>query len=210
MTRWIDARRGLYAIVDPDHCGTRAPEAVAASILDGGCAVLQLRAKSLGDRELLALADRLRGLCRRSGVPFVLNDRPDIAVLVEADGVHVGQDDLPPGAVRRVVGERMAIGVSTHDLDQAACAAADGADYIGYGPVFATRSKANPDPVVGLGGLRAVVARVGIPVVAIGGIDEANVASVAATGARYHAVIGALSGAADVAAAARALHGGGA
>jgi thiamine-phosphate pyrophosphorylase len=206
MTRFIDDRGGLYAIVDPEHCGARAPEAVAEAILEGGCAVLQLRAKSLGDAAHLALADRVARLCRMSGVPFVINDRPDIAVLVEADGVHVGQDDLPPSAVRSVVPDRMVVGVSTHDLDQATRAPLAGADYIGFGPVFATRSKAAADPVVGLEGLRAAVARVDVPVVAIGGITEANVAEVYATGARYVAVIGALSGAADIAAAARRLH----
>lgn len=209
MTRWTETRRGLYAIVDPEYCGTRTPEALAASILDAGCAVLQLRAKTIGDREHLALANRLRRLCRQSGVPFVLNDRPDIAVLVEADGVHLGQDDLPLGAVRRIVGERMAIGISTHGLDQAVRASEEGADYLGFGPVFATSSKSDPDPVVGLDALRQVVKSVSVPVVAIGGITASVAAAVAETGAHYRAAIGALSRAADVAEAARALHGGG-
>ncbi len=206
MRRFTDRASGLYAIVDPDHCGTRAPEAVAAAILAGGCAVLQLRAKGLGDRALLGLAERIRDLCRSAGVPFVLNDRPDIAAWVEAEGVHVGQDDLAVSVVRRVAGPSMIVGVSTHDLAQAVRAAADGADYVGFGPVFPTSSKANPDPVVGLEGLRAVVDRVPVPVVAIGGISRENVDAVRASGARFAAVIGALAGADDVAAAARALH----
>jgi thiamine-phosphate pyrophosphorylase len=205
MRSWVRARRGLYAIVDPAHCGARSPIEVASGILEGGCAALQLRSKSMPDRPLLALAERLRGLARDAGVPFVLNDRPDIAKLVEADGLHLGQDDLSVAAARAIVGPEMAIGLSTHDLDQVGRAADEGADYLGFGPVYPTTSKANPDPVVAVAGLKAAVEHARIPVVAIGGITASRVSEVAATGARYWAAISALCAATDVAAAARRM-----
>lgn len=205
MPRVLTHRRGLYAIVDPAHCGARSPLEVARGVLDGGAVVVQLRAKFLDDRALLALAIGVRGLCREREVPFVLNDRADIARLVEADGVHVGQDDLPVAAVRRVVGDEMVIGLSTHGLAEAERAAAEGADCIGFGPVFDTRSKLNAEPTVGLSLLADVVKSVSIPVVAIGGIGAAEVGAVAATGAQHWAAISALSGADDVARAAREM-----
>jgi thiamine-phosphate pyrophosphorylase len=205
MRTWVRARRGLYAIVDPEHCGARSPLDVAAGILEGGCAVLQLRSKSMPDRAFLALAGQLRGLCRDAGVPFVLNDRPDVARLVEADGVHLGQDDLPIAAARAIVGLEVAIGRSTHDLEQVRLAAEEGADYLGFGPIYPTTSKVDPDPVVTVAGLRAAVEQVSLPVVAIGGITAARVPEVAGTGARYWAAISALSAAPDVKAAARRM-----
>jgi len=178
---------------------------VAGEILEGGAAVLQLRAKSLDDRALLALATALWGLCQSAGVPFVLNDRADIARAVGADGVHVGQGDLPVGAVRRVVGPEVVIGLSTHSLEEALRAEAEGADCVGFGPVFPTRTKADAAPTVGLERLAEVVSRLRIPVIAIGGIGAAEVPAVAATGAAHWAAISALSGADDVRAAARAM-----
>lgn len=207
MSRLLTPRRGLYAIVDPEHCGTRGPLEVAREVLDGGAVVVQLRAKSYDDRALLGLASAIRELCRHEGVPFVLNDRADIARAVEADGVHVGQDDLPIAAVRGVVGANMVIGLSTHGLEEALRAEATGADYVGFGPVYPTRSKANAEPTVGLAQLREVVSRLSIPVTAIGGIGPSEVAEVAAAGATFWAAISALSGAVDVRAATRAMCG---
>jgi thiamine-phosphate diphosphorylase len=205
MPRWVHARRGFYAIVDPDHCSGRAPIDVAEAILDGGCAALQLRAKALPDRELLALAERLRALTQRADVPFVLNDRADIAKLVGADGLHLGQDDLPVAAARAIVGDEVAIGLSTHDLRQVRHAAEQGVDYIGFGPVYPTASKLNPDDVVAVAGLAAAVRSIEVPVVAIGGISAESVPEVAAAGARYWAAIGAVCKASDVGAAARRM-----
>lgn len=198
------ATRGLYAIVDPAACRGRDPEVVAAAILRGGCAVLQLRDKSASDRDRLSLARRLAARCRRAGVPFVVNDRPDLALLAGADGLHLGQDDLPIAEARRIVG--CVVGVSTHDEAQARRAVADGADLVAFGPVHPTASKADPDPVVGVERLAGVCAAIATPVVAIGGITMENAAAVRRAGARWGAVIRAVCGADDPEAAARALH----
>lgn len=200
------ALRGLYAIVDPEACRGRDPVAVAREILSGGCAVLQVRAKRLAPEPLAALSRTLRALCAEAGVPFHVNDFPVLAREVGADGVHLGQRDATIAEARAVVGEALTIGVSTHNLAQALAAERVGADLIGFGPVFPTRSKDNPDPVVGVARLAEVCRRVTLPVVAIGGVDSANVASVAQAGTRLAAAIGAVCGADDPAAAARTFH----
>jgi thiamine-phosphate pyrophosphorylase len=205
MEAWT-RRRGLYAIVDPERCRGRDPLAVAEQILRGGCAVLQLRAKQLAGAELEALARGLGALCLARGVPLVVNDRPEVAVRAGADGVHLGQRDLPIEEARALCGEHMAIGVSTHDLSQARDAERRGADLIGFGRVFATASKLDPDPVVGVHGLRDACAAVKIPVVAIGGLTLENAAEVARAGAAMGAAIAALCGADDPCEAARRLH----
>ena len=206
MVGAIQGRRGLYAIVDPDFCRGRDPFAVAEAILEGGCAVLQLRAKRGTDDDWVALAHALQARCARSEVPFVVNDRVELALRAGAAGLHLGQTDMPIEQARELFGPAVAIGVSTHDLQQARDAAARGADLIGFGPVFATASKADASPVVGLSGLRAACAAVAIPVVAIGGVDEQNAHAVAATAAPMGAAISAICGAADPAAVAARLH----
>lgn len=205
MSSFPVATRGLYAILDPAHVRGRDPLAVAEEVLEGGAAVLQLRAKTLADRELLALASEVRLLCNRAGVPFVVNDRADVARLVDADGLHLGQDDLPLLAARRVVGS-MPIGRSTHSIRQALMAASEGSDLIGFGPVYATGTKENADPVVGVAELAEVVRAVSIPVVAIGGITAARMPEVLRTGVPLVAMISAVIGADDPRSAARALH----
>lgn len=201
----LRGNRGLYAIVDPERCGGREPLEVAEAILRGGCAVLQLRAKRASDRERLSLMRALRVRAHAHGVAFVVNDRPDLAVLADADGLHLGQDDLTIADARRIVGA-MPIGRSTHDLAQARAAVAEGADLIGFGPVFPTTSKENPDPVVGLERLTDVVRAVDVPVVAIGGVSASNAELVRASGAALAACIAALGEAADPEQAARSLH----
>lgn len=198
-------RPGLYAIVDPERCGGRDPIAIAEAILAGGCAALQLRAKQLADRDRLALARRVRALARSRGVTFVVNDRPDLAILVDADELHLGQDDLPIAEARRIVGA-MPIGRSTHDLAQARAAVAEGADRIGFGPVFDTRSKVRPDPTVGVALLSDVVRAISVPVVAIGGITLERASAVRASGATHAAVIAAIGESDDPERAARELH----
>ena len=188
----LSSRRGLYAIVDPEFCASRSPLDVAEAILHGGCAILQLRAKQLPEADIEALAGALRDRCRAVGVPFVVNDYVSIALRVGADGVHLGQTDLSVPSARAMVGSEIAIGLSTHGLVQAQLAQADGADLIGFGPVFPTGTKHNPDPVVGLDGLRAVCREVSLPVVAIGGITLANAANVRASGAQMAAAISAV------------------
>lgn len=197
--------RGLYAIIDPEHCLGRDPLWVADEVLRGGCAALQLRAKQLSDRARLTLARALAARCRGHGVPFWLNDRLDLALLSDAVGVHLGQDDVPLDEARRLVPGRL-LGLSTHSLAQARDAEVLGADLIGFGPIFPTLSKQNPDPCVGLEGLREVCATVRCPVVAIGGITRAEAPEIARTGAAYAAVIGAVCGAESPYEAARALH----
>ena len=200
----LDAR-GLYAIVDPSACGGRDPEVVAAAILRGGCAVLQLRDKYNCDVDRLALARRIGALCRAARVPFIMNDRPDLAVLAGADGLHLGQDDLPIAEARRIAGD-LVIGRSTHDGAQARAAIDEGADLIAVGPIFATQSKQDPDPVVGVEALSAICRVVRVPVIAIGGITVERAVAIREAGAAMGAAISAICASDDPEASARALH----
>jgi thiamine-phosphate pyrophosphorylase len=200
--------QGYYAILDvqgeappaSDELISRAEELLAAR----PCC-LQLRGKRLAAGALAAAAALVRPMCGAAGVLFCVNDRVDVALAVGADLVHVGQDDLPLAETRRIAGGRLRVGVSTHTPAQARSAVAEGADYIGFGPIFSTRSKDRPDPVVGLEGLRAVADAVGdaVPVVAIGGIELDSVGLVASAGARAAAVISAVDRARDRTAAGR-------
>jgi thiamine-phosphate pyrophosphorylase len=204
--------RGLYAIIDCDFLAKRgvAPLAQLERLLEATPAAIQLRAKSAGAREALALARAMAPACRARGVPFFMNDRPDLALLAESAGVHLGQLDLPVREVRRLA-PRLRIGVSTHRLEEVEQALAEAPDYVAFGPVFSTQSKQDPEPVVGLGLLQQAAQRcrrAGVPLVAIGGIDQARAAEVAQH-ADAAAVISALlpsGGLAEVAAAARNLH----
>jgi thiamine-phosphate pyrophosphorylase len=177
-------------------------------LLDGGARVLQLRMKRATPAAMLAVVDELRPLCKRREAILIVNDRLDVALAAGAHGVHLGQEDLPLAAARKLVASSPAaaggfiIGVSTHNVAQAK--AAQGADYIGFGPCFATETKENPDPVVGLE-LLAEVCRLGTPVVAIGGITLDKVGEVARAGAAAAALISAVNAAPDVVAAARAV-----
>jgi len=179
----------VYAIIDAEV--SAEPVALARRALAGGCRILQLRAKRLDDRSFVELAFELRALCTDAGATFVINDRADIARVVRAEGLHLGQDDLAVVDARRVVGE-MQIGVSTHDPAQAERAEREGADLVAFGPVFETTTKDDPDPVVGLTTLREVCQRVSRPIVAIGGITPKNADKTLQAGARYIAVISAL------------------
>ena len=179
----------LYAIVDVS--ATRDPMALARRALEAQCAFLQLRAKRLDDHTFLEVARELRALCKQAQTAFVINDRADIARLVAADGVHLGQEDMSVADARRVAADLL-IGVSTHDPEQAAQAQHDGADLIAFGPVFPTQTKDRPDPVVGLQMLGHVCRNASRPVVAIGGITPSNVAATLEAGATYFAVISAL------------------
>lgn len=192
----------LYAIVDPLDTG-RTPEELAAAYLAGGARLLQLRAKNATSRELLRAAERIAALARQAGALFLVNDRPDVARAVDADGVHLGQDDLPVAAARRVLGPNRLVGVSTHDLAEARAAVAAGADYIGVGPVHTTASKEKALPARGPGLVAAVRAEVACPIVAIGGITAETAAAVRAAGADAVAMIAALARAADPAAEVR-------
>ncbi|GAB4203009.1 MAG: thiamine phosphate synthase [Sandaracinaceae bacterium] len=187
---------GVYVVVDPDVCRGRSPVDVARAALRGGASRIQLRAKRACDRDRLAWAEALARLCREHERPFVVNDRPDLALLVGADEVHVGQDDLPVEAVRRIV-PGVSVARSTHDQDQLRRAVAEGADRVAFGPVFATQSKERPDPVVGVAGLEAALAIAGRPLIAIGGLDVPRARSLRALPLAEIAVISAVCAADD-------------
>ena len=156
----------------------------------GGATFVQLREKHKGAREFYREAEEALRVARSLGVRLIINDRVDIALALSADGVHLGQDDLSPDAAREVLGESAIIGFSTHNIEQAIAAARLPVDYIAIGPIFETSSKENPDPVVGLEGLRRVKQAVGpTPLVAIGGIGLENINEVFAAGADSIAVI---------------------
>ena len=192
----------LYAIVDPLDTGL-SPTALAAALLAGGARCLQLRWKGAAPREVLEAARAIRPLVHDAGGLFFVNDRPDVAVLAAADGVHLGQDDVPVAAARRVLGPGRLIGLSTHDPEQARAAAAAGADYVAVGPIYATRSKVGALAPRGLDLVRAARACVPCPLVAIGGIDATTAAEVVAAGADAVAIIAALVRTPDPAAAVR-------
>lgn len=182
----------LYPITDTKVSGVTHAEQTAR-LIAGGAKIVQLREKHLNPRELFEAAKAAVAVARQHQVPLIINDRADIALLVRADGVHLGQDDLPPAAAREFLGPGAIIGFSTHNLEQAKRAAELPIDYLAMGPIFSTSSKENPDPVVGLKGLREVRRAVpNLPLVAIGGITTATAVDVLAAGADSVAVIGAL------------------
>ena len=193
----------LYPIADADSCADVV--ALAAAILAGGAPLLQLRAKHASTRELIALARAVRAEADRAGARLILNDRAAVARLV-GTGVHLGQDDLPPAAARAILGPEAVIGFSTHSPAQMDAAVRAGSvDYLAFGPIFATRSKENPDPAQGVATLAAIRARCPLPLVAIGGVGADTIPGVRAAGADAVAVIGAIASAADPAAATRRL-----
>jgi thiamine-phosphate pyrophosphorylase len=207
MSAQGDARRArlaearLYFVTDARPGGRSASE-VLRGALAGGVDVVQLRDRALGDDALLGAAAEFRSLCDEFGALFVVNDRPDLAVAAEADGVHVGQDDMSPRAAREIVGEDRLVGRSTHSPAQ--IDAATGVDYIAVGPVHATPTKPGR-PAAGLEPVRHAAAHARVPWFAIGGLDPGNVAEVVRAGARRIVVVRALAQAADPEAAARAL-----
>jgi thiamine-phosphate pyrophosphorylase len=186
--------RGFYAVLD------REEEALARQLAKYACCLqvrLKPRQRRIDTDELVRVARLARRVCDDAGIPLVVNDRVDVALIAGADGVHLGQTDLPIAEARRLAGDRLFVGVSTHDLDQVRAACDAGADYLGFGPVFATSTKENPDAVQGLEGLRAAVAACSVPIVAIGGIAIAQAQAVYATGAAAICAISAVNDAAD-------------
>lgn len=198
----------LYPIADTLGDPQRSYVDLAEAILAGGAPLLQLRVKEQPTAGFVEIARAVKIAADRRSARLIINDRADIAKLVDAAGVHLGQDDLPPAAARALLGPHKLIGLSTHTLDQALAAARAGvADYIGFGPIFRTTSKPRPDPTQGLDGLRAVRARVALPIVAIGGITARTMDEVLAAGADAVAMIGEIVRATDVAGTVRALLG---
>jgi thiamine-phosphate pyrophosphorylase len=187
----------LYAIVDPEQTKGRAIEIVLRELLEGGIKLLQLRAKVMPAGDFLQLARVTRSLTRSYDCRLIVNDRVDIALACEADGVHLGQEDLPLHAARKLMANKM-IGVSTHEVEQACEAERGGADYIGFGPMFGTTTKETGYSARGPAMLRRVRDSVSIPIVAIGGITEGNVNEVWRAGADSAAIISDLLGADDI------------
>jgi thiamine-phosphate pyrophosphorylase len=194
----------LYLITDRKQTRLPLPDAVRLA-LEAGVKAIQLREKDLPVRELLALAVELRSLTREFGAKLFINDRADIAVAVEADGVHLGHASIPPEAVRTVAGNDMLIGVSTHTLLEARAAEAGGADFITFGPVFFTPSKAHFGTAVGLEYLKSVRKEVKIPIFGLGGIKSGSLKQVLSYGADGVSLISAIFGADDIRTAARSI-----
>jgi thiamine-phosphate pyrophosphorylase len=192
----------LYVILDAALI-TSSERDCALSLAEAGVRLLQYRNKSAQARQYLESSRKLAEVLLPQGVSFFVNDRPDVAFLAGATGVHVGQDDLDVEQTRQIVGRDKLVGVSTHNLEQFQRAAASSADYIALGPIFRTSSKANPDPVVGLDLLRKARALTDKPVVAIGGISLERAAAVIEAGADSVAVISGILGALDPAQRAR-------
>ncbi len=197
--------QGLYGVVSEAFSCGRSNAETAQSLLDAGVRIIQYREKHKSDCERLEECRALRRMTSSAGALFVVNDRPDLALLVGADAVHIGQDDLPIEAVRYLVGSSMAVGVSTHGPQQAQEAWKAGADYIGAGPVFTTSTKEQAGSAVGLDYVRYVVEEIPVPAVCIGGINEKNIGQVADAGAQCICVISDLIGAADIRSKADAL-----
>lgn len=195
----------LCVITDPSLARGLSHFDIAARAIDGGATMIQLRDKAAGPRQLLPDARRIAQLCRERSVRFIVNDRLDLALAAGADGVHLGQDDLPPTAARAILGSDKLLGVSTHSFEQALEAAEQGADYLGIGPIFATGTKATGYEPRGCDIIRQLRARIDLPLIAIGGITLDNVAEVIQAGAAGAAVISAIVGADDITAATAAF-----
>ena len=191
-------------ILDPGASRGRDAVTLLEAVLAGGGRLVQLREKTLPLSELFPLAEAIRQRCRQAGARFIVNDRADLALAVDADGLHVGQDDMPAPVARRLLRPGMILGVSTHDETQARQALRDGADYVAVGSIFPTGSKAGFQ-LVGPALVRKLRPEISVPLVAIGGITEDNVGQVMAAGADSVAVISAVCGAPDPAEATRSF-----
>ncbi|MBV9278476.1 MAG: thiamine phosphate synthase [Chloroflexi bacterium] len=196
--------RAVYLVLDPDQAAGRPASRIALGALRGGVQAVQWRQKTGSLAAIWSELLRVRDLCRAHRVPFLVDDRVDVALGVDADGAHLGQDDLPAEVARKLLQDRL-LGVSITALEQVGPAERAGADYLGVGPIFPTGSKPDAVGPLGLDFLRAVRLATELPLVAIGGISAENVARVREAGADAAAVLSAVCGAADVEAAARAL-----
>ena len=182
---------GIYAIIDMQALQGRNPAEVASQVIQGGAKIIQLRDKVLSKKELLPIAQQLKNLCAEHNVLFIVNDYLDIALAADADGLHLGQDDLPIKEAHKLLPIDKFLGCSTHTVEQAKTAESEGADYIGVGSIYPTPSKETAI-IVGLNTLRQVRQAVSLPIVAIGGINKDNAAEVMAAGADAVAVISAI------------------
>lgn len=195
---------GLYVIIDTAFLKGRSHADVTAKAIRGGAKVIQLRDKESSARELLSVAVELKKLCSEHDVIFIVNDSLDIALAADADGLHVGQDDLPVATARRLLPVGKILGASARTVEEAVAARSEGADYLGVGSMYATATKESAQ-VVGPGRLKEIKKSVDLPIVAIGGINKSNLGEVMKAGADAAAVISAVMGAADIEAATRQL-----
>jgi thiamine-phosphate pyrophosphorylase len=191
---------GIYGITAEKFSRGRSNLEVVRAMVEGGVNIIQYREKRphKSYRQMLDECRRIRAVTRDHGVMFIVNDHVDIAMLVDADGVHVGQDDLPVAAVRQLVGPEKIIGLSTHSPDQARAALAAGADYIGVGPIYSTRTKDDVCDPVGLEYLEYAVENIPLPFVAIGGIKQHNIDAVIERGAKTICLVTEIVGADDI------------
>ena len=181
----------LYAVTDRTWVGEQTLYQQVEAVLKGSATCVQLREKELDEEAFLQEAKELCALCRRYGVPFIVNDNVDIAVACGADGVHVGQEDMAAGEVRRRVGKDMILGVSVHTVEEARQAVRDGADYLGLGAVFPTSTKTDAERMPNET-LRAICEAVDVPIVAIGGIDRDNILQLSGSGVDGVALVSAI------------------
>ncbi len=195
----------VYVITGRTAAGDRAVVDVVQAAIGGGATVVQLRDKDASTREMIELGRALHAATQAGGVPLIVNDRLDVALAIEAEGAHVGVDDMPVPLARRLLGPGRLLGYSPDTLERARWAQREGADYLGIGDVFGTPTKPDAGKPIGLDGLAAVVGAVSIPVVAIGGITAENAAAAVRAGAAGVAVISAVMRAEDPGAAARQL-----
>ena len=187
----------LYAVTDRAWTGKQTLYEQVEAALKGGVTCVQLREKELDETAFLQEAKELCALCRRYGVPFLVNDNVEIAIACGADGIHVGQEDLAAGEVRRRVGENMILGVSVHTVEEAYQAVRDGADYLGLGAVFPTSTKTDVEQMSNET-LRAICDAVDVPIVAIGGINRGNILRLAGSGVDGVALVSAIFSAEDI------------
>ncbi len=197
---------GLHVLADDDPRWPQGPVDQAEAACAGGASVIQLRIKHAIDSQALEWAQAIRWKTRRAGVLFVINDRFDLALAAGADGLHLGQDDMPADRIPKEALAKLAIGLSTHNLDQASAAAKAAPSYVAFGPIFGTQSKASPETAPGIAALEQAVRRVApLPLVAIGGINGGNIRAILETGTSGAAVISAVAAAANPISATREL-----
>lgn len=200
----VERLKGLYIVIDTEWLKERKPADIAGRVIKGGANVIQLRCKERGYREFLGIAKDLKEVCREKGVLFIVNDSLEIALAVKADGLHVGQEDMPAVEVKKLLPIDMILGCSVRTVDEAKKAFNEGADYLGVGAIFATATKKSAE-TVGLKRIEQIKKAVDLPIVAIGGINKGNLKQVMEAGADAAAVISAIMGVEDTEKAAREL-----
>ena len=195
----------LYLVTDRDLAGGRPLYQIVEAAIRGGVTAVQYREKSTSIRKMIEEALELRNLCHAYRVPFIINDRVDLALAVDADGVHVGQDDMPAPLARKLIGPEKILGISVDHITQVGAAMAEGADYVGASPIFATPTKPDAPQPLGIKGLQEIALVCTLPIVAIGGLNISNAAAILRAGAAGIAVVSAIVAADDVERSARDL-----